>query len=115
MLSQLQILMAIEEETKHLEDLIFRYRNAAQNDATADTNYKIAKAKALLKAKSEHTGERISVDIYEATALVACEDEFRVHLTSSAILDALGKEFRAVEARLDALRTLSASHRAAGG
>jgi hypothetical protein len=115
MFSYLQIQLAIEKETDHLENLVTRYRDAAQNAATAESDFKLSKAQALLRARVEANGSRVSVDVYEATALLACEPQYRVYLTTGAILDAIQKEFRATEARLDALRTLAASHRAAGG
>lgn len=115
MLSYLNIQLTIEREAQHLEDIVDRYRVAAQNAATAETDYKLAKAQQLLIAKTRHTGERYAVDLLEAEALLACATEFRTYLTVGAILDAIQKEFRATEARLDSLRTLAASHRAAGG
>lgn len=80
-----------------------RSRHAAE----AEVAYKLAHAKALL-AQDEGT-----VDQRNARALLECAKEYAEHKGADAVLLAAQEAGRSLRAQIDALRTLSASQRAA--
>lgn len=78
----------------------------SQAEADADIAWKMAHARAILRAVGATVGER------EAKALLECEDEYRAKRESEAVLLATQEAGRNVRAQLEALRSVNANIRA---
>lgn len=89
---------------RRLEDATQQTGVWARKAATAEVAYKIGYAKALL-ASSGTVAER------EATALVACEEQYREREMARAVLDAGKTAGQNIRAQLDALRSVGANLR----
>lgn len=101
----------IEEEVWRISQLLdvqvgevaLRARRAAE----AEVAYKLAYAKATLVVEGATVAER------DAKALLRCEAQYAEYKASGAVLLAAQEAGRSLRAQIDALRTLSASQRAA--
>lgn len=76
----------------------------ARAAAEADADFKVANAKAFLRADGP-------VAVREATALVECEDQYRARKNAEAVLLAAQEAGRNYRAQLDALRSINANLR----
>lgn len=98
--AELERLSAVlEERTETLAEL-------STTAAQAEVAFKLAKARALLRADGRNAGER------EARALLAVQTEYTDHELAAARLHAQQELLRTLRAQLDALRTLAANVRA---
>lgn len=79
----------------------------ARNAATAEVDYKLAHAKAVLRVEGKTVADR------DAMALGEVEGLYRAHREADAVLLAAQEAGRSLRAQIDALRTLSAAQRAA--
>ena len=108
-LSPTEIEESIVAEGKHLREMTDKIHNAARCAAEAETAFKVTFAKERLIARA---GEgKITEAFAEDTATVNTEAQRLAYLIESAKLTALREELRITTARIDALRTLSASIR----
>lgn len=98
-----------------LDDLVDETKTAGQELARRETNFKVKFAKERLKVRAEADGRRITADEVEDHATVATEAERFDHLVASQTMTYTREALRAAETRVDALRTMSASIRGAGG
>lgn len=112
-LSPQEVIEAIESEGRKLGKLVDELTAAANDNAQAEVAWKYAAAKRRLEYKAENP--KATVQQIEDYALLACESEYRHHLAASATLTVLRDSLRASTSRLDALRTIITSIRAAGG
>lgn len=117
MLTLREITAAIERVSDELEDLVGQITTAGDDAAQAEVTFKAEYAKARLSARAaaEYEQRRITTDEAEDRAVVATEGARLGHLVASNGLMVLREALRAKQARLDALRTLAASYRGAGG
>ncbi len=117
MLSYDQVQAAIEQVSDQLEELVAEIRVAADESARAEARYKaeFAKARIRYRARCVEAHRRPNMDEVSDHAMVVTEDLFLPHLCAQNNLTTLREALRARQAQLDALRTLSASFRAAGG
>lgn len=114
MLSFVEIAREIERTITRLEELTEEIRSAAIDAAKAESNYKMAFSQARLLARANAVG-KVTIDQVEDLATSQTSDlalQYRIQTNNLATLrDVL----RATQSRLDGLRTLATSHRAAGG
>jgi len=110
-ITQAQIEKWILEEARKLEQCVQEIATLAKKAANDDSEFKIAHAKARLKAKADSL-TKMSDASAEDYAIVETADLRRQYNMSTALLDSAKKSFLAAQARLDALRTLNASVRA---
>jgi hypothetical protein len=92
----------LEERTDALAGLL---RTAAE----ADVAYKLAYARALLRAAGDTVSER------EAAATLAVADELRDRKTTEAVADACREAVRSLRDQLSACQSLNANTRYAAG
>lgn len=90
---------------KDLEQATEEYEKHAKEAAQAEVTYKVEYAKALLRAEEKTVGDR------EARATIDCESFFYERKGAEAVLAAQKELLSTLRARLDALRSLSASVR----
>ena len=112
-----QIQEAILREAKKIDELVDEIREAGQNAATAEVTYKVlfAKERAMARVDGEEAGKRVTVDMVEDAATEVTENERLAYLLATNNMTTCREALRAATARLDALRTLAASFRTAGG
>ena len=113
MLSPDQVVEAIESEGRRIGKLVEEITEAGKRDAEAEANYKSALAQTRLKRRAEDM--KLTVGAVEDYALVETEAEYRAHLLARNNLMVLRESMRAATSRLDALRSIIATVRAAGG
>jgi hypothetical protein len=77
--------------------------------AEADVAYRLAYAKALLRAKGDTVGER------EAAATLVVADELTARKVSEAVADACRESVRALRDQLSAVQSVNANVRQAAG
>lgn len=104
----------IERLEGELETLVNEIRRAGNQDAIAETQFKSHFAQERLKVRAGTTA-RITVDEVEDRATVQTQDERQIHLVARNNLTVLREVLRARQSQLDAMRTLAASFRQAGG
>lgn len=115
MLSYNQIVEAIEAEGHALGGLVDRIARAYDAEADAAIKWKAARARLRISLREEHKGERLPADWYEDKAMELAAPEFASHVRTINDLALLREERNIRTSRLDALRTLAAGMRAAGG
>jgi hypothetical protein len=76
-----------------------------QRAAEADVNYRLAHAKALLRAEGDTVSER------EATATLAVEAELRERKTTEAVAHACLESVRSLRDQLSAVQSINANTR----
>lgn len=102
----------IEGEIERLYELLesesdrFAVTAEAAGDAEADFKLGLAEAKLGL------VEEKMTVDIRDASALVACRDLYRRHKRMEKAEESGKQTLRRIQAQLDVLRTLESSSRA---
>lgn len=109
MITPIHIEEALVSEGRRLRDLVDKIKEAALVEATAETEYKVKFAKERLIARALEG--KVTEGMADDTATVSTADERLAYLTAQAVLLALREELRISIARIDALRTLSASVR----
>lgn len=115
MLTLADLSAAIEETCAQLEELVAQITEAGDRAAHTEAAFKTAFAKARLLARSdaEREGRKITTD--EAEDRATAYTDRLPYLLAANNLTVLREALRARQSRLDALRTLCASHRSAGG
>jgi hypothetical protein len=106
-LSAMEIEAEVWRLSQRLDQQVGLVAKRSRDAATADVAWKIANAKAILRVEGATVAER------EAKALLECEGEYAAHREADAVLLAAQEAGRSLRAQIDALRTLSASQRAA--
>ena len=104
---------AIHDEMDELTKLVDEMRAAGNALAGAERDYKVAHAKARLRARA--SGEHKTVDAVNDYATLKCADSLFSYTLAQSTMQTIREALRASEARLDGLRSLSASVRGAGG
>lgn len=108
-----QIEQAIQSEARKIEELVDEVRNAGIDAAKAETSFKVGFAQHRLVARA---GEgRVTEAMADDLAVEATEKERLNHNLAQSRLTTAREAMRAAQSRLDALRTLAATFRAAGG
>jgi hypothetical protein len=107
-LSQLDIEAEISRLSGILEDRTQNYGDAIQEAATAEARYRVAHAKAFVRARIlEKLAERTA----DATATVECEELLLDRKAKEGLARALEEACRSLREQLGAVRTLSANIR----
>ena len=113
MLSIEQIEKAIQGEAKKIDELVDEVRGAGDDAAIAEQNFKVSFAQQRLVARA---GEgRVTEAMADDMAVEGTAKERLAHNLAQSRLTTAREAMRAAQSRLDALRTLAATHRAAGG
>ena len=115
--SPVQIAAWIGQTLDRIDKLVDEIREAANAAADDEAAFKREFAKARISARAEYVarGEKFTTDTVEDLATDATADLRHAHLLSANNLTVLREVLRAEEAKLDGLRTMSASVRVAGG
>lgn len=106
---------AIEHVSGQLEELVEEVTKAGDDAAITEATFKGEFARARLNARVTAGDRKITVDEVEDRATVATQPERMAYLLGANNLTVLREALRARQSRLDALRTLAASFRGAGG
>jgi hypothetical protein len=106
-LSPDEITSEIRRISSRLDFQVGEIAKRSRHAAEAEVAYKLAHARQILEVEGPTVAER------EAKALLACAKEYAEHKGADAVLLAAQEAGRSLRAQIDALRTLSASHRAA--
>lgn len=104
--SQVHIESEILRLSRRAEQVTHQLARAAQEAAEADVAYKVAHAKAYLRAEGPQR-------IRDAAATVETEDLYRTRRNAEAVLLAAQEAGRNVRAQLDSLRSVNSNLRAA--
>ena len=104
---------SMHEEMDILTKLVDEMTAAGIALAGAERDYKVQHAKARLRARA--SGEHKTVDAVNDYATLECADSLFSYTLAQSTLTTVREALRASEARLDALRSMSASIRGAGG
>lgn len=117
MLSYADIERRIEITGRKIEQILDEVTHAAQEAALAEATFKAEFAQARLKARAaaDRTHQRLTTDQAEDIATDATSEQRQDHLLAASRLLVAREALRARQTQMDALRTLAASHRAAGG
>jgi hypothetical protein len=110
MLTQYQIAEAIETEVDRMQGLVDEIRQAAQDAARTEADYKIAYAKARIRRRASATEARATVDVVDDEATVATEESYYARLLAANNLTTLREALRASQSHINALQTLSRAH-----
>lgn len=97
------------ELAEALEQAVEDMRVVAEEAAHAEADYKERYWTALLRAERSTVGER------EAVAGLYASKEFRTHRVLAARVSSSRDYMKAIQAKIDALRTIQANVRAIGG
>jgi len=118
-LSQAEVEHQIVQVDSALAAETARYAGLAEAAADAEADYKLAQAQGAMTiaARGDPPANRGGPSVAEkdAEVLLGCHREYRSHLLLAARLDATREALRSLRTRLDALRTIAANIRAAGG
>ena len=108
---------ALESEIDAIEGIVERITEAGVQLAKTENAYKVATAKAQLLVRAENMDrpKAITVDEVNALSLVRCADEHLDYLIAENALTTCRESLRAKQSQVDALRSLGASFRNAGG
>ena len=117
MLSYNQVAEAIESEGRKIGKLAEEIATLAGDAAEAESDYKIAIAKARMKQRDLFavSNTKFTVGDVEDRATLNTSDALRTHLIAAGDLTAARDAMRASQSRMDGLRTLAAGYRNAGG
>jgi len=113
--------MRIEETMRYainqIEELTSSFAVTADEFGSAEAVYEIAFAKSRLSARFEgsHDGIKITADMASDLATVETEPQRLAMESAKAKHDATRQALLSVRSRLEALRSLMASYREAGG
>ena len=109
-----QIQEAILREAKKIDDLVSEVRDAGVQAAEAEVAFKVGHAQARLVARADKD-RKVTEAMAEDIAVEATEHQRLQHNLAQSRLTTAREAMRASQSRLDALRTLAASFRNAGG
>ena len=109
-----EIQRGLQANLEALESIVDEIRAAGRDAAIKEAAYKVDYAKSRLTIKAAAT-EKLTVNEIEAMATVECETELLDHLIAQNHFTSVREALRALQSKIDGYRTLSASHRAAGG
>ena len=104
---------AMNDEMETLTKLVDEMRAAGIALASSERDYKVNFAKARVRARA--SGEHKTVDAVNDHATVECSDLLFSYTLDQTSIQTAREALRAAESRLDALRSMSASVRGAGG
>jgi len=110
-----QIEQGIEREIREIGRLIDELTKAGDEAAQAEANYKEAWAKATLEVRALTTTEKLTVSEVEARVELETSELHLAHLITENRLATLKEAIRASQTRLNAMQTLNANFRQAGG
>lgn len=113
MLTISRIQAGIESELKRIDELVNQIAKAGDEAAETESAYKAAFAKKRLEIRAYY--DKPTVGQCDDEAMEATADLHLAYLLGSNRLTVARESLRAAQARLDGLRTLAASFRAAGG
>ncbi len=108
MLTQGQVERELSRLIEEADDAAHEIAALAEAAARAEVTYKVANAKALLRAEG-------TVDVRKAQAQVMTESEFLEHKIADAKLLAGQEKARTIRSSMDALRSVNATVRHAVG
>ena len=109
-----EIQRGLEANLEALESIVDEIRQAGRDAAIKEATYKVEYAKSRLTVKSTAL-EKLTVSNIEAEATIQCEKVYLDHLIAQNHFTSVREALRALQSKIDGYRTLSASHRAAGG
>jgi hypothetical protein len=112
-----QIEAKIRETVKAIEAIVDEIAEAAQETSRAEAayQYKFACERISFRDTCERDGKKTTADQVTDWATMETKVELEEHLLAKNNLTVLRSSLSAKEETLSALRTLAASHRAAGG
>jgi hypothetical protein len=110
LLNPIQVDQEIDATLVRLDELVEAIHDSAATSSNCEAEFKLAYAKQRLEIRAT-SDKKLTVDQVEDEALVACEQLYRRHMIASGSHDALRDAMFATRAKLDALRTRSASVR----
>jgi hypothetical protein len=108
-----EIEQGILKTIQEIDDMVEKVARIAHEAAVTESDYKAKFAKQRLSARAFH--EKATVGQIDDLATEACQDEALAYRIAENRLLAIREALRACQARLDGYRTLSATHRSAGG
>ena len=103
---------SMHDVMEDLDKLVEELRVAGNALASAERDYKVRFAQARIRGRAEGLK---TVDAVNDAATVECADLLFTYTLAQSAITHLREALRASEARLDGLRSLSASVRGAGG
>jgi len=103
----------MERVLAQLDQLVEDMRESGNELARTERLYKVRYAKARVKMRAE--AQKQTVDAVNDRATIECEEELFDYTIATSTITYTREALRACEAKLDALRSLSASVRGAGG
>lgn len=103
----------MEQVLTHLDGLVVDMREAGAKLAITERDYKVGFARSRMKVRAG--GERATVDAVNDQATVENSDELFAYTVAQQHLTVTREALRAAESRLDALRSMGAAIRGAGG
>lgn len=94
-------------------DLVREFADSTDSYAEAEVGFKQAYAKARVSARHKFRleGIRFNEGMVEDDAQIECEEEFKVYTLAKTKREAMKQSLGSVRARMDAMRSLMASHR----
>jgi hypothetical protein len=104
---------AMEGEIGRLDDLLEQVKEAGQTHASRDRDFKVAWAEARIAYRGSH--DKYTVDQVNDYATLQTQDALQAATSAEERLKYDNSARRASETRIDALRSISASIREAGG
>ena len=109
-----QIAAAIVNEAKIIKGKLADFGRLSREAAETEAEYKVqsATARGLARLEAAAKGEKITAAEIEDLATLDCAESLREMLLAQGDLSAAREALRGSQARLDALRTLSAGNRA---
>jgi hypothetical protein len=116
-LSYQHIENAMRHAINQMDDLTKDFAITADEYGSAEASFKVAFAKSRLTARvgGDFEGKKITADLADDIATVNTESERIAMEGAKAKNDATRQSLMSVRSRLEALRSLMASHREAGG
>lgn len=114
MLTVEQITKGIQTEMRKVAECVDELATAGDTAAQTDVAYEIAKARVSLRIVAE-SPEKLTVSEIGYRCLEETQDEYLAYLIARNRHDTVKSALRASQSRLDALRSLLASFRLAGG
>ena len=115
MLTLSEIHARIEQELDALESLVTDVERDGRAAALAENAYKVAFAKSRLKNRAELESSKPTVGLIDDLATKETAELNLAHLIATNRMTSTREAVRATQARIDALRSLAASFRGAGG
>ena len=107
----------IRETVRAIEAIVDEIADAAQEASRAEAawQYKFACERITYRGEQEASGKKATTDAATDWATMETKTELEEHLLAKNNLTVLRSSLSAKQETLSALRTLAASHRAAGG